>query len=93
MRMLRDNVLVKEIKKKQQGKIVMPDVIEDDWMRGEVVEVGDGIINNGGERIPVEVRKGDRVVFPQSPRGRYPAVNIDGEDLLILPEQYIWAIE
>lgn len=93
MRVLRDNLLVKELMREQIGKIVLPESVPDDWCRGEVKGVGPGSLDITGERIEMEVKVGDIVVFPPSRAGIYPTVLVEGENLIILPETLIWAIE
>ena len=94
MRMLRDNLLVKELTKEQLGKIVLPDNIEDDdWKRGKVIAAGPGNLNMHGDRIPLETVVGDIVVFPPAMGGNYPMVTVDGEEYIIFNEKFVWAIE
>ena len=65
--------------------IVRPDVTVEKPFEGEVVEVGNGKLVNG-ERIPIDVKKGQVIVF-----GRYSGneIEVGGEKLLILQEQEI----
>lgn len=90
--MLRDNLLVKPLDKEQVGKVVLPDSVQDDWYRGKVISVGPGRNNALGKKEP-EVKVGDIVVYPPPFRGIYPTVVVEGEELIILPENDIWAIE
>ena len=101
MRMLKSNLLVKKLTKDQLGKIVMPDVVEDAWVRGKVIGVGPEIstmeVNAPTLGSPTEnepqIKIGDVVIFPPlTPYGNpHPAVGSDG--YIIIPETYIWAIE
>lgn len=95
MRVLRDNLLVKELEREQLGKVILPKSIPDDPSRGEVVEVGPGDIDTAGNRIELDVKKGDIIVFPPAHPsvGRYPQVIVDGVSLIILPERLVWAVE
>lgn len=62
---LGDRVVLKraEAESTTAGGIVLPDAAKDKPQRGEVVAVGDGHINSKGERIPLTVKEGDRVIF------------------------------
>jgi len=95
MRVLRDNLLVKELEREQLGKVILPNSIPDDYSRGEVVAVGPGDIDTAGNRIELDVKIGDIVVYPPAPpqMGRYPTVNVGGESLVIFPERLVWAVE
>ena len=52
-----------EAESKTAGGILLPDAAQNKPQRGEVVSVGDGHVNDKGERIPLSVKEGDRVVF------------------------------
>jgi len=93
MRVLRDNILVKELEREQLGKVILPKSVPDDYSRGEVIAVGLGDVDTAGRRIELEVRVGDIIVYPPSPRGAYPHVNVDGVSLIIMPERLVWAVE
>ncbi len=62
---LGDRVVVKraEAEAKTAGGIVLPDSAQGKPQRGEIVAVGDGHVNDKGERVPLTVKEGDRVVF------------------------------
>ena len=94
LKMLRDNILVKEMTKEQLGKIILPqNVQDDDWSRGKVVAVGPGL-KELGKVVTLEVSVDDIIVYPPMPGGgRYPTVSIDGEDYIIFNEKFVWAIE
>ena len=91
MRMLKSNLLVKKLTREQLGKIVMPESVEDEWLRGEVMGVGPEV--SASESKESQVKIGDIVIFPPlTPYGNpHPAVGDDG--YIIIPETYIWAIE
>jgi len=88
---LADRVLVKPIEQKEvkKGGIIIPDTAKEKPQEGKVVAVGKGRLNEKGERIAMEVKKGDRVLF-----GKYAGteINIDDEKYLILRETDILAI-
>ena len=67
----------------------MVDPAKEKPMEGEVVAVGNGKVLESGERFPLEVKKGDRILF-----GKYAGtdIKIDGEEHLILREDDIIAI-
>jgi len=84
MRMLKSNLLVKKLTKEQLGKVILPDSVEDEWVRGEVIGIGKEV---------TETDVGEIVIFPPlTPYGNpHPIVGSDG--YIIIPETYIWAIE
>ena len=93
MRLLRDNILVRPLAKAQIGKIIMPDVVEDDWRRGEVLAVGPGLWDSG-KRVPLDVEVGDIIIFmPMPGGGKFPSVTVDGEDLIIFNDRFVHGIE
>ncbi len=93
MRMMRDNLLVKELKIEQIGRIALPDSVDDDYCRGKVVKVGPGDIDTAGNRIEIDVKEGDIIVFPPAMRGAYPHVLVSGVSLILIPERLVWAVE
>ena len=86
---LHDRVVVKRIEEKEsvKGGIIIPDSAKEKQQEGEVIAVGAGK-REKGERIPLDVKPGDRVLF-----GKYSGteIKIDDEDLLILREEEILA--
>jgi chaperonin GroES len=89
---MRDGVLVKRVQEeeKTKGGIIIPDTAKEKPMEGIVVAVGGG--RTGGEdnkKIPLEVKKGDRVLF-----SKYAGteIKIDGEEHLLMKEEDIIAI-
>src|ERR1700751_422953 len=86
---LHDRVLVKRIEEKEtvKGGIIIPDTAKEKPQEGEVVAVGAGKIEKG-ERIPLDVKVGDRILF-----GKYSGSEIKGgeEEYLILREEEILA--
>ena len=65
IRPLGDRVLVKllEPKEVKKGGIIIPDTAKEKPQEGKVIEVGKGKMLEDGKRIPLEVRKGDKVLF------------------------------
>lgn len=92
IRPLHDKILVKrdEAETKTQSGIFLPETAKDKPKTGIVEAVGDGALNTEtGERIPLTVRKGDRVIF-SSYAGT--EVKLDGNELLIMSEDDILAV-
>jgi len=86
---LHDRVLIKRIEEKEtvKGGIIIPDTAKEKPQEGEVIAVGAGKIEKG-ERIPLDVKTGDRVLF-----GKYSGTEIvlEDENFLILREDEILA--
>jgi chaperonin GroES len=91
LRPLHDRVLVKRIKEQEQlrGGILIPDTAKEKPQEGEVVAVGDGKILEDGNRLPLDVQVGDRVLF-----GKYAGteVKIENEEFLILREDDLFGV-
>jgi len=90
-RPLQDRILIKRIEKedKTAGGIIIPDTAKEKPQEGEVVAVGSGKRLDDGKVMPVDVKKGDRVLF-----GKYSGseIKIDGQEHLILREEEILGI-
>lgn len=89
---LNDQVVIRPAEAEQQtaGGIVLPDAARKKPQEGKVLAVGDGRRVDGGEaRAPLQVREGDRVLFS---RWGGTAVEVNGEELLILSEEEVLAI-
>ena len=90
-RPLHDRVVVKRVKEeeKTKGGIIIPDTAQEKPQEGEVIAVGPGARDEDGERIPLDVKVGDRILF-----GKWSGteVKIDGEDLLIMKESDIMGV-
>ena len=88
---LHDRVIVKRVEEEEmtKGGIIIPDTAKEKPVEGKVVAVGDGKIMDDGKRQPLEVKKGDKILF-----GKYAGtdINIDGEEHLIMREDDIIAI-
>ena len=88
---LADRVLVRAIEpeEKKKGGIIIPDTAKEKPQLGEIVAVGPGRFDEDGKRIPLEVKKGDKVLF-----GKYSGteVTVDDEDYLIMRESDILAV-
>ena len=90
-RPLHDRVVVRRIEADQKtaGGIIIPDTAKEKPAECEIVAVGEGARDDDGDRIPMDVKAGDRVLF-----GKWSGteVKIDGEDLLIMKESDIMGI-
>jgi len=88
---LHDRVIVRRIEEGEQvrGGIIIPDSAKEKPQEGEVVAAGAGKYKEDGTRQPLDVKKGDRVLF-----GKYSGseIKIDGEELLIMREDEILGI-
>ncbi|MFQ5505892.1 MAG: co-chaperone GroES [Planctomycetota bacterium] len=90
IRPLDDRVLIQvlEAEERSPGGIVLPDNAKEKPQRGKVVAVGSGKLLNDGTRPPLELKKGDQVVF-----GKYSGsdVKVDGDDYKIMRESEVLA--
>jgi chaperonin GroES len=90
-RPLHDRVLLRRVEpeSKTAGGIIIPDTVKEKPVEGEVVAVGEGARNEKGERVALDVKAGDRVLF-----GKWSGteVKIDGEELLIVKESDIMGV-
>ena len=88
---LHDRVVIKrmEEEKLSAGGIVIPDSATEKPIKGEVVAVGTGKIQEDGKVRPMAVKAGDKVLF-----GKYSGteVKLDGVDLLVVKEDDLFAI-
>jgi len=91
IRPLHDRVLVTRIdeEEKTAGGIIIPDTAKEKPQEGRVVAAGPGKVNEKGEKIPMAVKKNDRVLF-----GKYAGteIKIDGVEHLIMREDDILGI-
>ena len=90
-RPLHDRVLVRRIEEDQKtaGGIIIPDTAKEKPQQGEVVACGSGARNDNNDIVPLDVKKGDKILF-----GKWSGseVKIDGEELLIMKESDILGI-
>jgi chaperonin GroES len=90
-RPLHDRVVVRRIEEdtKTTGGIIIPDTAKEKPMQGEIIAVGPGARDETGKINPLDVKKGDRVLF-----GKWSGteVKIDGEEYLIMKESDILGI-
>jgi chaperonin GroES len=90
-RPLHDRVVVRRLEgeEKTKGGIIIPDTAKEKPSEGEVISVGPGARDENGKLVPLDVKKGDRVLF-----GKWSGteVKIDGQELLIMKESDIMGV-
>ena len=91
LRPLQDRILVKRVEEAQQtkGGIIIPDSAKEKPAEGKVVAVGNGKLGDDGKRIPLEIKKGDRILF-----SKYGGteVQIEDEEYLIMREDDVLGV-
>ena len=91
IRPLHDRLVVRRIQAEatSAGGIIIPDKSQEKPEQGEVIAVGDGAVFDNGERRPLDVQVGDRVLF-----GKYAGseVRLNAEELLVLRESDVMAV-
>jgi len=91
IRPLNDRILVKRLEEeeKTKGGIIIPDSAKEKPAEGEVVAVGPGRRNEKGDVVPMQLKKGDRVLF-----SKYGGtdVKLDGQDYLIMREDDVLGV-
>lgn len=90
-RPLHDRVLVKRVNQEEKtaGGIILPDSVQEKPMEGKIIAAGSGAKSEDGKVTPLDVKKGDKVLF-----GKWSGteIKVDGEDLLIMKESDILGI-
>ena len=91
IRPLHDRLIVKRLEEeeKTKGGIIIPDSAKEKPAEGKVIAVGAGRLKKDGTKLPMEVKKGDRILF-----AKYGGteVKIDGEEHLIMKEEDVLGI-
>ncbi len=91
IRPLNDRILVKRVEeeKKTKAGIIIPDSAKEKPAEGKVIAAGHGKLNDKGERVALEVKEGDTVLF-----SKYSGteVKLEGEEYLIMREDDVLAI-
>jgi chaperonin GroES len=91
IRPLYDRIIVRRVaeEEKTKGGIIIPDTAKDKPTEGEVVAAGKGKMTEDGKVIPMDVKKGDRILF-----SKYGGteVKIDGVEYLIMREEDVLGI-
>jgi chaperonin GroES len=91
IRPLYDRIIVRRVaeEEKTKGGIIIPDTAKDKPTEGEVVAAGKGRLTEDGKVIPMDVKKGDRILFSKYGGNE---VKIDGTDYLIMREEDVLGI-
>jgi len=91
LRPLHDRVVVRrtEEERTSPGGIVIPDSATEKPIKGEVIAVGNGKTKDSGEKQPLDLKVGDKILF-----GKYSGteVKVDGEELLVMREDDVMAV-
>ncbi len=91
LRPLQDRILVQRVAEETttKGGIIIPDTAKEKPIEGKIIAVGQGKVGDDGKRIPLEVKKGDRILF-----GKYGGtdVKVDGEEYLIMREDDVLGV-
>ena len=91
VRPLHDRVLVRRSseEEKSKGGIIIPDTAKEKPIQGLVISVGQGRASDDGKVKPLDVKKGDQVLF-----GKYSGteIKINGEELLMMREEDILGV-
>jgi len=91
LRPLGDRVVIKPLAREEvtKGGIVLPDTATEKPQQGEVVAVGPGRVLDSGDRITLDLKEGDRVIF-----AKYAGTEFkhESDDLLILSEKDVLAV-
>jgi chaperonin GroES len=91
VRPLHDQILVNRLTEGEQriGGIIIPDSAKEKPQQGTVIAAGNGKLKDGGKRIPLDVKAGDRILF-----GKYSGqeLKVDGNDYFIMKEDDVLAV-
>jgi chaperonin GroES len=91
LRPLNDRILVKRVEEeaKTKGGIIIPDTAKEKPAEGKVIAVGKGALSPEGNRVPLEVKIGDRILF-----GKYGGqeIKVEDEEYMIMSEQEVLCI-
>jgi chaperonin GroES len=88
LRPLQDRVLLRRVEpeRKTTGGILIPDTVQEKPVEGEVIAVGPGARDKGGELLPMDVKAGDLVLFNKWSGSE---IKLEGEELMIMKESDI----
>jgi chaperonin GroES len=91
IRPLNDRIIVRRVEDQEQmrGGLYIPDTAKEKPQEGKVIAVGNGKLLENGNRIPIDLKAGDRVLF-----GKYAGteIKLDGEEYLILREDDVLGV-
>ncbi len=90
IRPLADRALVKRLPREQktEGGIIIPDIAQEKGQIGEVVAVGAGRVTPDGKAVPMQIKRGDKVLF-----GKYGGNEVLGEYILLREDEILGVIE
>lgn len=88
---LHDRILVRRIDEDEttKGGLIIPDTAKEKPQEGEIVAVGDGARSETGERVPMDLKAGDRILFRKWSGSE---INLDGEEMMIMKESDVLGI-
>jgi chaperonin GroES len=91
IRPLQDRILIKRVEEEQKtaGGIIIPESAKEKPQEGRVVAVGNGKVGDDGKVRPLDVKKGDRVLFSKYSGSE---VKLDGEEHMIIREEDVLGI-
>jgi chaperonin GroES len=91
IRPLNDRVLVVRVEKEQKtsGGIIIPDTAKEKPQEGKIISAGPGKVGDNGKRTPLNVKKGDRILF-----SKYAGteIKIDGVEHIFMKEDDILGV-
>ena len=90
VRPLQDRILVERIEEEvKKGNIIIPDTAKEKPQQGKIIAVGPGRIDESGKRVPMDVKKGDIILF-----GKYSGneIKVNDKELLIMREEDVLAV-
>ena len=91
LRPLHDRVLVQRVAEQEEkhGSIVIPDSAKEKPQQGRVIAVGTGKISEDGTTVPLDLKRGDRILF-----GKYSGseIKLGGEEFLIMKEEDVLGV-
>ncbi|MGN0837497.1 MAG: co-chaperone GroES [Pyramidobacter sp.] len=91
LRPLADHIVVKlvSMEEKTKGGLYLPDTAQEKPQEGEVVAVGSGRVLDNGQKLPLEVKVGDHIIFSKYSGSE---ITLDGEKLVIFSERDVLAV-
>lgn len=91
IRPLQDRILVERVEEEEKsaGGIIIPDTAQEKPMEGKVMAVGKGARSQDGKVLPLDVKKGDRILF-----GKFSGteVKIEGKELMVMKESDVMGV-
>src|SRR5712691_983086 len=91
IRPLHDRIIVRRLVEGEQkiGGIIIPDSAKEKPQQGKVIAAGNGKVKDDGQRVPLDVKAGDLILF-----GKYTSqeIKLNGEELLIMREDEVLAV-